>query len=206
MRDYIQVNLLPIEYRVVKKDYSFLFDSRLLIGVVFVLVAGLAFVTGRQFIEANLATKRNALLTVQKEIAQNNYVAEKIKELEKVRDEKNAKNNSLKSISVSKRKWVGILEGLSKSMPLNTWLESLKQGDQNDQEMVIEGRTYVFPEVAEYMMQLEKSEYVHQVSLTSIEFKKETDKSCFVFSLKITLNPNAGLEASAPETKKGKVL
>ena len=210
VRDFIHVNLLPIEYRVVKKDYSFLVDWRLLLGTLLLVLAVLSFVAGRQFIEVNLATKRVALVQVEAEIGRNAFVAEKIRELEKVRDEKNAKNNSLKSISVNKRKWVRILEGLSKSMPLNTWLELLKQNEGDAQDMEVLGRTYVFPEVAEYMMELEKNEYFQQVSLASIEFQKEAakdeERSYFLFTLKIRINPAAGMETFAHETAPGKVL
>ena len=206
MRDTIQVNLLPIEYRVVKKDYSFLVDWRLLLGTLIVVLTSLSFVAGRQFIEANLATKRVALAEVQAEIGRNAYVAKKIRELEKIRDEKNAKNTSLKSITVNKRKWVRILEGLSKSMPLNTWLDVVKQNEADEQDLEVHGRTYVFPEVAEYMMELEKNEYFQHVSLNSIEFLKEQERSFFVFTLKIRLNPAAGMETFAHDAGKGKVL
>ena len=130
----------------------------------------------------------------------------KIKEGEIWGDEKTAKNNSLKSISVNKRKWVRILEGLSKSMPLNTWLESIKQNEADAQDLEVHGRTYVFPEVAEYMMELEKNEYFQSVSLASIEFQKEQiqdrDRSFFLFDLKIRINPVAGMETYARGTEK----
>ncbi len=206
MRDYIQVNLLPIEYRVVRKDYSFLLDWRPLTGTVIVIAACLAFVAGRQFIEANLATKKSALTQVQAEIAQNNFVEQKIRELEKIRDEKNAKNTSLKSISVNKRKWIGVLEGLSKSLPLNTWLESIKQSGADEEGLEIDGKTFVFPEVAEYMMELEKLDCFQQVSLASIEFKHDADQSYFSFTLKIEMNPNSGMPVEANGAVKGKVL
>jgi len=206
MRDIIHVNLLPIEYRVVKRDFSFLFDSRVLLGTLLSVVTVLSFLAGREFISNNLAAKQLSINEVDAEIAKNAFVAVKIKELEAVRDEKNAKNISLRSISVSKRKWVRILEGLSKSMPLNTWLDMVKQSETADQEMEIQGRTYVFPEVAEYMLELEKNEYFQKVSLSSIEFKKEGDKSYFNFNVKINLNPSAGMESFISEPTPGKVL
>jgi Tfp pilus assembly protein PilN len=206
MRDYIHVNLLPIEYRVVKKDYTFLFDWRVLVGIIVVVSVALVFMAGRQFIEATLATKREALAVVEKEIAENGYVARKIQELESVRDEKTAKNNSLKSISVNKSKWVRILEGLSKSMPLNTWLETVRQIEPGNQEMEVRGLTYVFPEVAEYMMELEKGEYFTKVSLSTIEFKQEAESRYFMFTLRIHLNPTAGMQSFIAEPKPEKML
>lgn len=192
--DFIHVNLLPIEYRVVKKDYSFLIDMRILFSTTALIAVTVAYVIGQSFFAANLESKKGALAEVQKEIGANSYVGARIKELEKLRDEKNAKNNSLKSISVSKKKWVRILEGINKSMPLNMWIETIKQADQNDNELELKGRTYVFPEIAEYMIELEKNEYFAKVFLNSIELQKEQSRSSFMFTIRINLNPNVGID------------
>jgi Tfp pilus assembly protein PilN len=192
--DFIHVNLLPGEFRVVKKDYTFLLDMRVLVSTVALIFSMVAYVIGQSFFRANIESKKNGLAQVQQEIGANAYVATRIKELENLRDEKTAKNNSLKSISVSKKKWVRILEGIHKSMPLNMWIESIKQADANDNEMELKGRTYVFPEIAEYMLELEKNEYFSKVILNSIELQKEATRSSFTFVIRINLNPNIGLD------------
>jgi Tfp pilus assembly protein PilN len=192
--DFIHVNLLPIEYRVVRKDYSFLIDLRILVSTTALIAVAAAYVIGQSFFRANLESKRGTLESVQKEIGANAYVGARIKELETLRDEKTAKNNSLKSISVSKRKWVRILEGINKSLPLNMWVESIKQAEQNDNEMEVRGRTYVFPEIAEYMLELEKNEYFAKVFLNGIELQKEQNRSSFMFTIRINLNPNVGID------------
>ena len=194
--DFIHVNLLPIEYRVVKKDYSFLIDMRILVSTTALIAVGAAYLIGQSFFRANLESKRGALEQVQKEIGANAYVGARIKELEKLRDEKTAKNNSLKSISVSKKKWVRILEGINKSMPLNMWIETMKQSEANDDEMELKGRTYIFPEIAEYMLELEKNEYFSKVFLNSIELQKDAKSSAFAFTIRINLNPNVGIDHS----------
>jgi Tfp pilus assembly protein PilN len=204
--DFIHVNLLPIEYRVVKKDYSYLLDLRILVSTVALVAVGAAYVIGQTFMEANLEGKRESLAQVEKEIGENAYVADRIREMEKLRDEKTAKNNSLKSISVSKRKWVRIMEGINKSLPLNMWIEGIKQSDANDEEMELKGRTYVFPEIAEYMIELEKNEYFRKVFLNSIELQKEAKSSSFLFTIRINLNPNVGVENLGVDSKKGNVL
>ena len=195
--DFIHVNLLPIEYRVVRKDYSYLIDMRILISTVALIAVGAAYMIGQSFFRANLENKRAALADVQKEIGANTYVGERIKELEKLRDEKTAKNNSLKSISVSKKKWVRILEGINKSMPLNMWIETMKQAEANDNELELRGRTYIFPEIAEYMLELEKNEYFSKVFLNSIELQKDQKSSSFMFTIRINMNPNAGIDHMA---------
>ncbi len=197
--DFIHVNLLPIEYRVVRKDYSFLIDMRILISTVALIAVGAAYMVGQSFFRANLENKRAELADVQKEIGANSYVGARIKELEKLRDEKMAKNNSLKSISVSKKKWVRILEGINKSMPLNMWIETMKQSEANDNELELKGRTYIFPEIAEYMIELEKNEYFSKVFLNSIELQKDAKTSSFMFTIRINMNPNVGLDHMAAD-------
>lgn len=194
--DFIHVNLLPIEYRVVRKDYSWLIDMRILFSITALIAVCAAYVIGQSFFRANLEGKKTQLEQVQKEIGANAYVGSRIKELEKLRDEKTAKNNSLKSISVSKRKWVRILEGINKSLPLNMWIESIKESETNDNEMEVKGRTYVFPEIAEYMIELEKNEYFSKVFLNGIELQKEQNRSSFLYTIRINLNPNVGIDAA----------
>jgi Tfp pilus assembly protein PilN len=107
---------------------------------------------------------------------------------------------------VSKRKWVRVLEGVNRSMPLNTWLETVKQNESNEQEVEIKGKTFVFPEVAEYMMELEKNEYFQEINLLSIEFQQENERSSFSFTLKIQMNPNVGIDNFALDSTPEKVL
>lgn len=204
--DFIHVNLLPIEYRVVKKDYSYLLDMRILVPSMALIAMLAAYVIGQSFFKANLATKRESLEQVKREISENSYVAGRIKELETLRDEKTAKNNSLKSISVSKKKWVRILEGINKSLPLNMWVETIKQAEANDNEMEVRGRTYVFPEIAEYMLEMEKNEYFSKVLLNSIELQKEAERTSFLFTIRINLNPNVGIDDFSLESRKDGVL
>ncbi len=206
MADFIEVNLLPIEYRVVKKDYSFLLDWRTVVPTLMLAGFAVAYYAGLSFIESTLDNKRETLSALQKDIAANAYVADKIKELEKLRDEKNAKNNSLKSINVSKKKWVRIMEGVNKSLPLNMWLEGVVQNEQIETDMEIKGRTFLFPEVAEYMLELEKNEYFSRVSLGSIEWQKEGEKASFFFTIKVNLNPTVGIDDLVETAQKESLL
>ncbi len=192
--DFIHVNLLPIEYRIIKKDFTWLLDYRIFVSTLAVAGVLAAYVIGQSFFHANVESKKTALAKIQAEIGANAYVAAKIRELEKLRDDKTAKNNSLKSISVSKKKWVRILEGLNKSMPLNMWIESIKEAEAIDNEMELKGRTYVFPEIAEYMLELQKNEYFSKVLLNGIELQKDQNRSSFTFNIKVNLNPNVGID------------
>ncbi len=201
MADFIHVNLLPIEYRIVRRDFSWIIDLRLLIPITALVAAGMAWVMVSSYFESNLQTQHRMLDAVNKEISDNAYVAQKIGELEKLRDERTAKNNSLKSISVSKRRWVRILEGVNKSLPLNMWIESITQADANENELEIKGRTYVFPEVAEYLLQLGKDEYFQATTLGSVEFTREAERASFQFIIRVSINPNAGIDVLVKDDK-----
>lgn len=194
MADFIQVNLLPIEYRIVKKDYSFLLDFRVVVPVLLVIGVSFGYFAGHSFFAARIEAKQAELAEVEGEIARNSYVLELIETREKLRNEMIAKNRSLKSISVSKKKWVRILEAINKSMPLNMWIEYLAQNDQLENQVELKGRTYVFPEVAQYMIELEKSEYIDRITLSSIELQEKAEGGSFMFSLKLEVNPNAGVD------------
>jgi hypothetical protein len=89
--DFIHVNLLPIEYRVVRKDYSWLIDMRILVSVTALIAVSAAYVIGQSFFRANLEGKQAELEKVQQEIGANAYVGSRIKELEKLRDEKTSR-------------------------------------------------------------------------------------------------------------------
>lgn len=194
MADYIHVNLLPIEYRVAKKDYSWLLDARVVAPILLLAAFSVFYGFASSYFESTLEKKREVVAALDADIARNAYVADKIAELERLRDERNAKNNSLKSISVSKKKWVRILEGVNKSLPLNMWLESVKQNDQAQGDMEIRGRTYIFPEVAQYMLELEKNDWFSKVTLNSIELQKEQENTSFLFTIRVSLNPNVQLD------------
>jgi len=71
--DFIHVNLLPIEYRVVRKDYSWLIDMRILVSVTALLATLAAYVIGQSFFKANLEGKREALEQVKAEIERRGF-------------------------------------------------------------------------------------------------------------------------------------
>jgi hypothetical protein len=74
------------------------------------------------------------------------------------------------------------------------WIESIRQSEGNDHEMEVKGRTLVFPEIAEYMLELEKNEYFAKVLLNGIELQKDATRSSFLYTIRINLNPNVGID------------
>jgi hypothetical protein len=82
------------------------------------------------------------------------------------------------------------------------WVESIKQAEANDNEMELRGRTYVFPEIAEYMLEMEKNDYFSKVYLNSIELQKDASRSSFQFTIRINLNANVGIDTYSMDAKK----
>jgi type IV pilus assembly protein PilN len=105
------------------------------------------------------------------------------------------KNTGLKSIQVSKKRWVILFENISSMMPPNMWLVSLNQVSPLDMEL--RGVTYDFSEVAEYMVKLEKQASFKSVSLTDISTTKIDGEEAYSFVIKASINPDLGLEGGA---------
>jgi type IV pilus assembly protein PilN len=104
----------------------------------------------------------------------------------------NTKINALKSIQVSKKRWVILFENVSSVLPPNMWLTSLNQVSDNDLEM--RGTTFDFSEVAEYMVKLEKQVSVEKVSLVNISTSKVDGEEAYTFTIKVLLKQDLGME------------
>jgi type IV pilus assembly protein PilN len=72
------------------------------------------------------------------------------------------------------------------------WLTSLNQLSDNDLEM--RGTTFDFSEVAEYMVKLEKQVSVDKVSLVNISTTKVEGEEAYIFTIKVLLKQDLGLE------------
>ena len=116
----------------------------------------------------------------------------KISDLEQKQGIINTKINALKSIQVSKKRWVILFENVSSVLPPNMWLTSLNQISDNDLE--IRGTTFDFSEVAEYMVKLEKQVSVEKVSLVNISTSKVDGEEAYTFTIKVLLKQDLGME------------
>ena len=103
----------------------------------------------------------------------------------------NTKINALKSIQVSKKRWVILFENVSSVLPPNMWLTSISQLGENELEM--KGATFDFSEVAEYMVKLEKQVSVDKVSLVTITTTKVDGEEAYNFTIKVVLKQDLGL-------------
>ncbi|SMP50755.1 PilN domain-containing protein [Fibrobacter sp. UWB10] len=187
----ISINLLPPEYRKKQKDFTWITDRRIIWPTVGLIVAIVAIVMLQGYISETISGLSTELTRVQEEVERERPLLSKISDLEQKQGVINTKINALKSIQVSKKRWVILFENISSVLPPNMWLTSINQMGEFDLEM--RGVTYDFSEVAEYMVKLEKQVSVQTVSLVTISTSKQDGKEAYSFTIKIVLKRDLGL-------------
>ena len=187
----ISINLLPPEYRKKQKDFTWITDRRIIWPTVGLIVAIVAIVMLQGYISETISGLSTELTRVQEEVERERPLLSKISDLEQKQGVINTKINALKSIQVSKKRWVILFENISSVLPRNMWLTSINQMGEFDLEM--RGVTYDFSEVAEYRVKLEKQVSVQTVSLVTISTSKQDGKEAYSFTIKIVLKRDLGL-------------
>ena len=188
----ISINLLPPEYRKKQKDFTWVTDRRIIWPTVAAIVAIVAVLMLQAFINETISGLSGELSRVQEEVERERPLLSKISDLEQKKGVVTTKINALKSIQVSKKRWVILFENISSVLPPNMWITSINQLGEFDMEM--RGVTLDFPEVAEYMVKLEKQVSVQSVSLVTISTTKIDGDEAYNFTIKIVLRQdlNAG--------------
>ena len=186
----ISINLLPPEYRKKQKDFTWVTDRRIIWPTVALLVAIVAVVMLQGYVNETISNLSTELSRVQEEVERERPLLSKISDLEQKQGVVNTKINALKSIQVSKKRWVILFENISSVLPPNMWITSINQMAEFDLEM--RGVTYDFSEVAEYMVKLEKQVSIQSVSLVTISTAKVDGKEAYNFTIKIVLKQDLG--------------
>lgn len=190
----IEINLLPADFRRQKKDFSWILDRRVVWPVVAIIVFIFSAFLLFGYMNDTRQSLQNALESTKAEIEKEKPLLNKIKEL----DSKIAiiiqKRNALKSIQVSKKRWVILFENISAILPPNMWLTALQQ--TSAQEIELRGTTYDFSEVAEYMVKLEKQISIASVTLVTISNTKVEGEDAYTFTMKAKIREDLGLEES----------
>ncbi|MBR4397956.1 MAG: PilN domain-containing protein [Fibrobacter sp.] len=187
----ISINLLPPEYRKKQKDFTWVTDRRIIWPTVALLVAIVAVVMLQGYVNETISGLSQELTRVQEEVERERPLLSKISDLEQKQGVINTKINALKSIQVSKKRWVILFENISSVLPPNMWITSINQMGEFDLEM--RGVTYDFSEVAEYMVKLEKQVSIESVSLVTISTSKQEGKEAYNFTIKVILKRDLGL-------------
>lgn len=190
MIDRIEINLLPVEYRIHRKQFTIKREVAypFIIGVVIAFGLSL-FSIGFQ---NSVWVLRNEIKLTQNSIDKNRPIQNEIVTL---RNDKNAiqeKIHALELINVNREKWVKLLEEFSGRLPDYTWLVSIREEVDPSPVIHIEGRTFSFPEVANYMSNLKSCSYILAVDLSQIEQIDPKDK-LFRFAISCSINPDAYL-------------
>jgi len=188
----ITINLLPGEHRKKQKDLTWLTDRRVVWPTVIFIVSIFAALFVYAYTLESLSSLEAELQSVRAAVERERPLLKKISELEKNQSIINTKINALKSIQISKKRWVVLFENISSVLPPNMWLMSLSQVSEFNLEM--KGTTFDFSEVAEYMVKLEKQVSVNKVSLVSISTTKVDGDEAYSFTLKVELKRDLGEE------------
>ncbi|WP_290740649.1 PilN domain-containing protein [Fibrobacter sp. UBA3718] len=186
----ISINLLPGEYRKAQKDFSWITDRRVVWPTVAMIVAIVAAMMLYSFTTETISGLQSDVERIKSEVERERPLLTKIGELEQKQAIVNTKINALKSIQVSKKRWVVLFENVSSVLPPNMWLTSLNQVSENDLEM--KGTTFDFSEVAEYMVKLEKQVSIDKVTLLTIATTKVDGEEAYSFTIKVVLKQDLG--------------
>lgn len=190
MIERIEINLLPAEYRFHKKRFRI--HREMIYPLLGVILAGVVLVFWTLFQENSISYNNGQISFLTQQIEQNRPVQN---EINKLRSDKLAiqeKIRALERISVNREKWVKLMEELSGRLPKYTWLISVKEENTIPPVLSIEGRTYSFPEVANYMSNLKESKYISSVGLTDIEQVSSKEK-LYKFSITSVLNQDVNM-------------
>lgn len=202
----LQLNLLPPEHQHKRKDISWILDRRVvwpLMALFILLCTGAMMWWTLLEQESELATEKQTLdeqIALQRPVlVQLNSISANLKEIKQ-------KNLALKSIQVSKQKWISVYETISSQLPPNTWLLSLAQTDRNpsdtakgsdkSNELKIQANSHKFEEVAKYMEQLVASEEIDSVALKSVQKVNAPQGSVYQMNLVAYINPYIGIDGA----------
>lgn len=191
----VEINLLPVEDRKMKVDLSWIVDRRVVWPTIALLVALVSVFMFQTYIAETTQSLQSQLDSTRAEVEKQRPILDKITALDSKLQVIAQKNNGLKSIQVSKKRWVILFENISSMMPPNMWLVSLNQISPLDIEL--RGMTYDFSEVAEYMVKLEKQVSINSVTLVDIATTKIDGEEAYSFVIKAEIKADLGLEGGA---------
>lgn len=190
MIDRIAINLLPAEYRVHRKSFKIKREVAYPILVAAIFWGCIAFWSIG--LQNSIRQYKNELRVLQQQIDQNRPIQNEINQLRKNKGIIQEKIHALELINVNREKWVRLMEEFSNRLPAYTWVVSLKEENSTPPVIYVEGRTYSFPEVANYMSNLKACSYMKAVDLSQIE-QINSKERLFRFSLSCSINADAYL-------------
>jgi len=188
----IEINLLPSEFRQTKLDLSWLSAKQVIWSTFAAVVVGLVLLILFYHVRETISELEVAVVQTKQAVEKERPLLLKIQELDEKLKAIKQKSEALRSIQVSRKRWVLLFEDLSTALPLETWIVVI---NQSENKMQVSCRSWSFADVARYMLNLERQERsITSVSLTTINATKINNEEAYEFSLEVGFNPNLGLE------------
>lgn len=191
MIERIEINLLPAEYRIHRKHLHV--PREVIYPLIVLVITCIAIALWSININSSIEICKNQIKVIEQQINVNKPIQKEIDSLRSSQLLVEDKIRALERISVNREQWVRLMEEFSKKLPEFTWLVSIKEQNSIPPVVQLEGRTYSFPEVANYMSGLKESEYVNDVDLLRME-QIDPQSRLFAFSISCKINPDAGLK------------
>jgi Tfp pilus assembly protein PilN len=191
MIERIAINLLPAEYRIHKKTLHLHREIVYPLLVVGMVWSGLMIWNFK--LDNSINEVKRDITVIEQSIRSNKPIKDEIERLRQSKIVVQGKIQALEQISVDKAKWVRLMEVLCQRLPNYTWINSC---DEKDSSLIIEGSTFSFPEVANFMSRLSESPYIKTVDLSGIE--ERGPSKTFWFSISCRLNSKATIKNSVP--------
>jgi Tfp pilus assembly protein PilN len=197
MIERIEINLLPAEYRFHKKTIKL--QREIVYPVLGVLLAVFVLALYTINMESQIAQLRADIERTEDLFKKNKPIKDEITRLKDNKKIIEGKIVALERITVDRGKWVRLMEIFCQRLPDFTWLVSC---EEKDSAILIEGKTFSFPEVANFMTRLSESSYIKTVDLSGIE-QKDVSKT-FSFTISCKLNAEADLDKASDTTTRTK--
>ncbi|MGL1937180.1 MAG: PilN domain-containing protein [Fibrobacterales bacterium] len=183
----IELNLIPIEHRLSKMDHTWMLDRRVIYPSFILLIELVIFAIAWITISETNRQLNNDLEAINHKIRLQAPIQKEIKTLDDALQKKKRKNRALKSIEVSKKRWIEIFEDISTTLPGNMWVLSIIQNKEVSKEVLMKGVTYNFSEISQYMMALEEQRSFEELLLNSIITIKYKSNTAYQFEIKCIL-------------------
>jgi Tfp pilus assembly protein PilN len=155
------------------------------------LAAGAAVLLGVGFVGSQIVLTRNAIGEVDRELEKLRPIREQIERDERERMALQPKIETLTKAQAGTRRWSGMMEGLKRAVPDQTWLTniSVEQAGAASKVMKINGITETQARVGETMLRLSgQPEYYQRVDLGFTTASKQAGRERQVeFELKAPL-------------------
>jgi len=179
MIERIEINLLPAAYRVHKQTITLRRST--VYPVLGLVLAGVVLLFVNMNMDGQISQLKSDIRTTEASIAKNKSIKDEITKLKENNATVRGKILALQRINVDRAKWVRLMEILCQRLPDFTWLLSC---EERDSTLLLEGRTYSFPEVANLMTRLAESSNIKAVDLSGIEEKDDSKTFAFAVSCK----------------------